>query len=57
MAEEIRQGDWVRHPDGEGEVVGVDDDGYLVRPRGLTTGGVFVPKGHRVERTDPLEEE
>ena len=57
MAEDIKQGDWVRHPDGEGEVVGVDDEGYFVRPKGLRTGGVFVAKGDRVEKTDPPEKE
>ena len=57
MAEEIKKGDWVSYPEGEGKVVGVDDDGYDVRLKGLTTGIVFVAKGQHVMKTAPPEEE
>jgi hypothetical protein len=32
MTEDIREGDWISYPEGEGKVVGVDDDGYGIRP-------------------------
>lgn len=44
MAEEIKEGDWISYPEGEGQVIGVDEDGYGVRPKGLRTGAVLVPK-------------
>ena len=57
MAEEIKEGDWISYPDGEGVVIGVNDDGYGVRPKELHTGIVFVPKGERVRKVAPPEEE
>ncbi len=57
MAEEIKEGDWISYPEGEGKVVGVDGDGYFVRPKGLKTGGVLVPRGERVRKIAPPEEE
>jgi hypothetical protein len=54
---EIKEGDWISYPEGEGQVIGVDEDGYGVRPKGLPTGTVLVPKGERVRKVDPPEEE
>ena len=31
MTEEINEGDWISYPEGEGQVIGVDEDGYGVR--------------------------
>lgn len=53
MAEEVTEGDWISYPEGEGKVVGVDDDGYGVRPKELPTGVVFVPKGERIRKIAP----
>jgi hypothetical protein len=55
MAEEINEGDWISYPEGEGKVVGVSEDGYGVRPKGLDTGIVLVPKGDRVRKMPPKE--
>ncbi|TCJ15154.1 hypothetical protein E0L93_13455 [Rubrobacter taiwanensis] len=57
MAEKIKKGDWIRYPDGEGKIIGVIDEGYFVRPKGLRTGSVLVPKGELVEKIAPPEEE
>jgi hypothetical protein len=57
MAEEITEGDWISSPEGEGQVIGLDEDGYGIRPKGLSTVAVFVPKGERVRKIDPPEEE
>lgn len=57
MAEEIKEGDWISYPEGEGKVVGVDYDGYGVQPKGLRTGVVLVAKGERVKKVAPPEEE
>lgn len=58
MAEEIKEGDWISHPDGEGQIVSVSEEDYTVRPKGFGRGQLaVVAKGHRVKKITPPEEE
>ena len=58
MAEEIREGDWISYPGGEGQVTGVLDDSYGVRPKGMQPGQtVLVAKGDRVRKIAPPKED
>jgi hypothetical protein len=61
MTEEIKEGDWISCPvdggEAQGEVVGVIDDSYGVRPNGMNPGQtVLVPKGERVTKITPPDE-
>ncbi len=62
MAAGIQEGDWVSYPvdggEAQGQVVGVMDDSYGVRPRGMDPGQtVLVAKGERVKKIAPPEEQ